>query len=103
MITGDIDSECHEMLAGMYGGQLSTDILQVAHHGSRYSFSSRFTDEACPSAAVFQVGKNNYGHPNEGVISEYRSRGMRIFRNDQDGAVGFRWSRGSGISTMTVR
>ena len=103
MITGDIDSDCHEMLAGMYGGQLSTDILQVAHHGSRYSFSSRFIDEACPSAAVFQVGKNNYGHPNEGVISEYRSRGMRIFRNDQDGAVGFRWSRGSGIGTMTVR
>ena len=103
MITGDIDSECHEMLAGMYGGQLSTDILQVAHHGSRYSFSSRFTDEACPSAAVFQVGKNNYGHPDEGVISEYRSRGMRICRNDQDGAVGFRWSRGSGIGTMTVR
>ncbi len=103
MITGDIDAECHDMLAEMYGGQLRTDILQVAHHGSRYSFSSRFTEEACPSVAVFQVGKNNYGHPDEGVISEYRSRGMKIFRNDREGAVGFCWSSGSRIGTMTVR
>lgn len=102
LMTGDIDTECHEKLSAMYQSQLKTDILKAAHHGSKYSFSDSFTDFADPEAVVFQVGKNNYGHPDSGVIEEYERRNIRTFRNDIDGAVGFKWNKKGKIQTMTV-
>ena len=49
-------------------------------------------EQAAPSYAVFQVGKNNFGHPDNGVIENYRQNGIMVYRNDKDGAVGFDFS-----------
>ena len=38
--------------------------------------------------AVFQVGKNNYGHPAQEAVDVYKNNGCKIARNDTDGAVG---------------
>nr|HUM56165.1 DNA internalization-related competence protein ComEC/Rec2 [Bacillota bacterium] len=56
--------------------------------------SDNFLDAVAPKMAVFQVGKNNYGHPSSDVIEKCRKKGIMIFRNDKSGAIGFIWSDG---------
>lgn len=89
LATGDIDAACEDRLAAKYRSGLKVDLLKVAHHGSRYSWSDGFAKYAEPQAAVFQVGKNNYGHPGGEIIENYQRMGAGIYRNDQQGAVGF--------------
>lgn len=103
LVTGDIEEECQEELAEDYGKSLECDIMKVAHHGSRYSYSERFTELAAPEYAVFQVGKNNFGHPDNGVIENYERLGIIIYRNDEDGAVAFDFSSSGRPKVMTVR
>lgn len=97
LATGDVDEACENRLAERYRNGLETDLLKVAHHGSRYSWSDDFARYAKPQAAIFQVGKNNYGHPNGDVIEGYEKGGAEIYRNDLQGAVGF-LRRGKEVS-----
>ncbi len=103
LVTGDVDSACLDGLAARYGEALDTDILKAAHHGSKYSDSTAFAEAAEPEYAVFQVGKNNFGHPDEGVIENFRQKGIMIYRNDLDGAVAFDIGRKGRIRAMIVK
>jgi competence protein ComEC len=88
LITGDIDEKAEVELVAAYG-TMDCDIVAVPHHGSRYSSSESFISAVSPSAAVIQVGKNNmYGHPAPEVIKRYEDAGVKVFRNDTQGAVG---------------
>jgi len=89
MITGDIDEECMNTLSEMYGENLKSDVIKVPHHGSKYSYSDVFIDMVSPGYAVFQVGRNNFGHPDKGVVDNYIRKGIITYRNDYNGAVGF--------------
>lgn len=103
MMTGDVDSECQENLAAMYGDKLDADILKVAHHGSKYSYSEAFVNYVSPAYAVFQVGRNNFGHPDEGVVENYSKKDIMIYRNDSNGAVGFKINKKGEISAYSMR
>ena len=100
--TGDVDAEHLQKIGDAWRSGVRCDILKVAHHGSRYSYSEAFTKQAAPSYAVFQVGKNNFGHPDNGVIENYRQNGIMIYRNDKDGAVGFDFSDDGKAEVMTM-
>ena len=96
LITGDIDQEGERRLTvdPAVKKRLRCDILKVAHHGSKYSSSDEFLNAALPSIAVFQVGKNNFGHPSETVIEKCRQKGIMVYRNDLSGAIGIQKSGG---------
>lgn len=66
-----------------------TDILKVAHHGSKYGTSAMFLAAAHPRAAVIEVGKNGYGHPAPATIARLTDSGARIFRTDENGTLRF--------------
>ena len=83
-------------------GGLKTDILKASHHGSRYSYSESFTEASDPVLGIFQVGKNNYGHPDEGVIEKYTGKGIIIYRNDRDGAIGITAAEEGRFAVATV-
>ena len=83
LLTGDIGIEEEKSIRS----GCSCDIVKVPHHGSRYSSSEGFVTAVGASAAVIQVGNNNFGHPDESVIERYRKNGIIVFRNDEDGAV----------------
>lgn len=85
LITGDIDRNTEEKLMG----NLKCDVIQVPHHGSKDSSSDYLLTNAKAKIAVFQVGKNNYGHPSPDIIEKYRNSGIIIKRNDTQGAIGF--------------
>lgn len=86
LFTADIDTRVEDFLSKKY--DLNVDILKVAHHGSRFSTSEDFLNEATPKIAVIQVSKNNkYGHPSAEVISRLTTSGTHVYRNDKDGRV----------------
>ncbi len=68
-----------------------TDVLKVAHHGSRTSSSDLFLDAVHPAFAIISVGyENSYGHPNREVIDRLEQRGAAVLRTDLDGLVTIR-------------
>lgn len=90
LMTGDIGTEGEQEIMKLYKNNpsmLDVDILKVGHHGSRYSTSDGFLDAVSPEVAVFQVGKNNFGHPHPTVIEKCRKKGIIICRNDLNGAI----------------
>lgn len=103
LVTGDVDGECQRGLEKKYGKRLKCDILKVAHHGSKYSYCHEFLKASKPQYAVFQVGRNNFGHPDQGVIEKYRRKGIIIYRNDKDGAVAFKAGEKGRIGVTVIR
>ena len=96
MLTGDLVEADELDMINYYKSTdvLKCDILKVAHHGSRYSSNEKFIEAANPRIAVIQVGENNtYGHPNAGVIRRFEKRGIKVYRNDKEGAIGVDISR----------
>jgi competence protein ComEC len=96
LFTGDLEQEGEERLVKNYP-HLSVDVLKVGHHGSQTSTSSFLLDHIKPKAAVISAGKRNrYGHPHPSVIKELKSRGIPIFRTDQNGAVHYSFWKNNG-------
>ena len=80
LLTGDAPEQTEEYLAALDGGDLESDVLKVAHHGSKNSASISFTEAVNPTYAVIQAGKDNsYGHPHAEVIEVLKSRDIEIF------------------------
>jgi len=86
LFTGDIEEDVEEDLI-RENGELKIDILKVAHHGSKTSTTENFIKLLKPSHAVIQVGKNNFGHPNEDVLKRLFKKDIKVFRTDKEGLV----------------
>jgi competence protein ComEC len=68
-----------------------TDVLKVAHHGSRTSSTEDFVSAVAPVFAVISVGvDNSYGHPNRDVLERLRQHRAVVYRTDQDGLITIR-------------
>jgi competence protein ComEC len=89
LFTGDLEREVEgELARGAW--PLASGLLKVAHHGSRTSTTPVFLERVAPRLAVISVGASNpWGHPDATVLRRLRRDGVRIFRTDIDGAVGF--------------
>ncbi|MCX6724156.1 MAG: ComEC/Rec2 family competence protein [Candidatus Staskawiczbacteria bacterium] len=89
LFTGDISSTAEKDLVSD-GFNLQSDVLKVAHHGSKYSTSDIFLAAVEPKMAVISVGaKNTYGHPTPETLQRLEKFGIKIFRTDKDGDVNF--------------
>ncbi|MEX1014646.1 MAG: MBL fold metallo-hydrolase [Candidatus Paceibacterota bacterium] len=84
LFTGDIGSITENKIINE---NISSEILKVPHHGSRYSSSINFLNSVKPIISVIQVGKNSYGHPTEDTLNNLDSIGSQVFRNDLDGTI----------------
>lgn len=83
LLTGDIEREAEEELAGRL---VRADVLKVAHHGSRSSTTAPFVDSVAPRIALISCGRRNlFGHPHAGVLDVLRR--TRIYRTDLDGSI----------------
>ena len=70
LFTGDIEMDAETELVKEFGDKLKSDILKVAHHGSKTSSTANFIEKVNPKIALIGVGANNtFGHPNDGVIN----------------------------------
>lgn len=89
ILTGDAELAEEDWLLSRYDSvELRSDVLKVAHHGSRTSSSPRFLDAVQPRVALVSVGAgNSYGHPSADVMDALLSRGVMVARTDQLGTV----------------
>ena len=87
LFTGDIEEKSEKKLVTS-GENLESNVLKVAHHGSKTSTSKEFLDKVLPQIAVIPVGKNNsYGHPTPQVLDILKNYGIKILRTDQQGNI----------------
>jgi competence protein ComEC len=78
-----------------------TDVLKVAHHGSRTSSTEDFLSATNPAFAFISVGvDNSYGHPNRDVLDRLSRHHAAIFRTDERGLITVR-TDGHRISVET--
>jgi competence protein ComEC len=63
------------------------DIVMAGHHGSKGSTSDELLRATSPDYVVFSYGRNNYGHPNDGLLQRVRVTGAEIFETHHAGAV----------------
>ena len=85
LLTGDATEETERILVGAF--DLESEILKVAHHGSKFSSCETFLREVCPEISVIPCGKNAYGHPHPEALERLTRNSGLVLRNDLDGTV----------------
>lgn len=80
LLTGDIEAKIEKQL-----DVSQSDVLKVAHHGSKTSSCSEFLEKVQPKISVISVGENNYGHPYQEVLE--RLKNTLIYRTDEQGDI----------------
>ena len=92
LFTGDIEEEGERKILSSLKAVsiLKSDIIKVAHHGSKSSSIIDFIQAVSPEIALIGVGQNNkFGHPNNDVLIRYKKIGSKIFRTDLQGQITF--------------
>lgn len=105
LFTGDIEEVAEEKILDFYkekndNGEaiLKSDVLKVAHHGSKTSTTQKFFEKVSPEICLIGVGKNNmFGHPTEEVLE--RINGTKIYRTDEDGEIILEINNNGGLTT----
>lgn len=89
LFTGDIEEIAEKEIVNKYDEAIfKSDILKVAHHGSKTSSCVEFINNVRPKIALIGVGQNNkFGHPSEEIISRFNNLNIEIFRTDTMGEV----------------
>lgn len=73
LFTGDIEEQAEKILVSKYGDNLKSDILKIAHHGSKTSSTEIFLNKVKPKIALIGVGENNsFNHPSIDVINRLK-------------------------------
>jgi len=88
LFTGDIGFAVEKNIVGS-GLNLQSNVLKVAHHGSKYSTSDLWLKNVSPQYAVIEVGKNSYGHPTPEVLQRLEKSGIKVLRTDINGDIEF--------------
>jgi competence protein ComEC len=99
LFTGDIQQEAESRLLDK---DIKCDVLKIAHHGSPYSSTEYFIEQANPIVSIISVGRNNYGHPSKEIIERLRARESQVYRTDISGAVMLS-TNGKSLKIRTVR
>lgn len=87
LFTGDAeeDAELDILDTGM---DVSADVYQAGHHGSRTSTSESFFGAVRPTYAVISCAEGNtYGHPHAATLNTFRMNGVQVFRTDEQGTI----------------
>lgn len=100
LFTGDIEKEVE---AALLSKDIEAEILKISHHGSASSSTVSFIDKVDPMAGVIMVGADSdYGHPTSEVLNRLQTRGIRVYRTDQNGTVVFK-TDGNALDIITER
>ena len=100
LLTGDISSNTEAKILSRYGKELKSDVLKVAHHGSKNSLSPSFLSAVSPDISIISAGLNNrYGHPHKEVVDFLNNLGTVLFGTYESGNISFK-SDGQSIERI---
>jgi competence protein ComEC len=91
LLTGDVEDEGERGILAS-SSHLASDILKVAHHGSRTSNGLPFISAVDPRWAVISCDSSVYGHPHAEALADLNyiiGDSSRILRTDKVGTVVF--------------
>jgi competence protein ComEC len=85
LLTGDIEQATERALASQ---QLKTDVVKVAHHGSKTSSTEGFVLATRPNFAIISVGRNSrFGHPHKDVVDRWQLNGATVLTTGNYGTI----------------
>ncbi|MCO6512220.1 MAG: ComEC/Rec2 family competence protein [Aridibacter famidurans] len=85
LFTGDIEHVAETRIAGY---KIESDVVKVAHHGSRTSSSELFVNAVETDYAVIPVGRRSqFGHPHREVVERWQASGARVYTTGRSGTV----------------
>lgn len=88
LFTGDMEKEEESRLIKEENSKLFSRVLKVAHHGSRYTTSSKLIRSVKPEAALISCGQgNSYGHPGQETLDRLGKENVTIYRTDTQGRI----------------
>lgn len=69
-------------------GNIRSDVLKIAHHGSANASSQCFLEAVKPEITVISAGRDNdFGMPSLRILNRLERMGIEVFRTDEDGDV----------------
>ncbi len=87
LLTGDIERDAEAALVATHD-DLRSDVVKVAHHGSRTSSTESFVAAVRPSVAVVSVGLSSpFGHPDQNVVARWRATGAQVLQTGRSGTI----------------
>jgi len=88
VLTGDVERAIEQEIEGGMG---HSDVLKVAHHGSKTSSTPALLDSLHPVFALISNGfENSYGHPHPDILARLAERGICVLRTDALGLISIR-------------
>lgn len=88
LFTGDIEKQAEQIYASSYQNFLQSDILKVAHHGSKTSSTQNFLAMVNPDISLISAGiQNKFKHPSIEIVNRIKQQGSKIHRTDESGAL----------------
>ncbi len=87
LLTGDIERDAEAALVAARD-ELRSDVVKIAHHGSRTSSTDAFVAAVRPSVAVVSAGlASPFGHPDKSVVERWRAIGAQVLQTGRSGTV----------------
>jgi beta-lactamase superfamily II metal-dependent hydrolase len=87
LLTGDAEAQTEERMM-QKGADITTKVLKVGHHGSKYASSEDFLRRGGFETALISASVDNrYGHPSQEVLDRLKARGVRLYRTDLQGEI----------------
>lgn len=102
LFTGDIEKSEENILNKYTSRELKSDVIKIAHHGSKTSSSEEFIKVVKPKIALIGVGMNNkFGHPNQEIIERLENVKCKIYRTDEMGEIIMEVNRSGKVKIET--
>ncbi len=97
LLPGDIEAGVERELAAKLGGELRSDVLLAAHHGSNTSSSWAFLKMADPQYIIFAAGyRNAFGHPAARVVERAAAFTPRLLETSAHGMISIVYPAAAG-------
>ena len=91
LLTGDSTNRIEEYILKLDESSLNSDILKVAHHGSKTSSDPDFVLAVSPKWAVISSGEDNsYGHPHKETLETLKNLNVETYNTCNNGTIIFK-------------
>ena len=102
LFTGDSSSKTEAQYLSRLSTEM-TDILKVAHHGSKYSTSQQLLERIKPLIGIISASATNrYGHPSADTLERLESIGCTEYDTPKRGYIRI-FCNGGNISVSTIK
>jgi len=87
LFTADIESKAESAILAR-PVDLKSDVVKVAHHGSRTSSTTGLVNATGAQLAIISVGRRSmFGHPNKEVVERWQARGTAVMTTGARGTI----------------